>query len=219
MANGVRITSPAFRPEWADRLLTDARPFTPEGHFLYPADDRGNHLKGFFALEPVVRHPEFIGWIRDDVVAWSEEESIDVDVVFAPASAAVRALADPIARALRVPAAYWEYLDSGRFGDRLVDGDVSRGSKVLTYNGVSLTGNCVGYRLPQFVERLGGHVTAAAVFTKGTAPRVRDTETRFGARFHSALQVDVPIYAPAECPMCKEGPPVDWREFAEGRWP
>lgn len=215
----MRITSPTFRQEWVDDLLREARPFTSEGHFLYPADDRGNHLKGFFALEPVVRHPEFIGRIRDDLVTWWETESIDAEVLFAPASPAVHALAEPIARALGIPAAYWEYLDSGRFGDRLVDGGVPRGSKVLTFNGVSLTGNCVGYRLPQFVERLGGHAVAAAVFTKGTAPRVRDTGERFGKRFHSALQVDVPIYTPAECPMCKQGPPVDWREFAQARWP
>ena len=34
----IRLVSPTFRRQTLDRILTDARPFTETGHFLYPAD-------------------------------------------------------------------------------------------------------------------------------------------------------------------------------------
>jgi len=217
----IHLTSPTFPPPTLDRILREAHPFTDQGHYLYPADATGIHTKGFFAIEPVARRLEFVDAIADDVARWAERESIDVDLVFAPAQAGVRSLAEAVGTRLAKPRAYWEYLPSGRFGDRLVEGSVPSGTKALALNGVSLQGRCVGLRLPQFIEGLGGTVVAAAVFAKGTAELVRKTEAHLGARFYSTLQVDVPIYTAAECPICADThrPPVPWREFAEGRRP
>jgi hypothetical protein len=217
----IQVTSSTFPRTTFDRILREARPFTDQGHYLYPADEHGIHTKGFFAIEPVSRSPEFIDAIADDVARWAHRESIDIDVVFAPAQRAVRPLAEGVGKRLGKPRAYWEYLPSGRFGDRLVEGTVDSGAAALALNGVSLQGRCVGLRLPQFVEGLGGTVTAAAVFAKGTEDLVRKTEDRLGPRFYSTLRVDVPIYAPEECPVCASThlAPVSWREFAEGRRP
>ncbi|HYS70785.1 MAG TPA: hypothetical protein VEM95_00010 [Thermoplasmata archaeon] len=217
----VRLVSPTFKPELLNKILDVSRPFTAEGHFLYPADKEGNHTRGFFAIEPVTSHPAFVDAIADDIAAWARREGIDVDMVFAPAQPAVRPLADAVARRLRRSVAYWEYLPSGRFGDALVEGWVPGGSKVLALNGVSLQGRCVGLRLPQFVEGLGGDVTSAAVFAKGTTDLVHRTEDRFGPHFYSTLQVDVPVYPAASCPMCAatHRPPISWKEFADGPRP
>ena len=219
--DSIHLTSPTFPPPTLDRILGEAHPFTNQGHYLYPADAAGIHTRGFFAIEPVARRPEFVEAIADDVARWADRESIDVDLVFAPAQPAVRPLAEGVGKRLSKPRAYWEYFASGRFGDRLVEGSVPSGTKALALNGVSLQGRCVGLRLPEFVEGLGGTVVAAAVFAKGTAELVRKTEAHLGSRFYSTLQVDVPIYTPAECPICAHThlPPVPWREFAEGRRP
>src|SRR5207253_2228075 len=93
----------------------------------------------------------------------------------------------------------------------------SRGSRALALNAVSLQGRCVGLRLPQFMQGLGGQVTAAAVFAKGTGVLVRETEDWLGDGFYSTIQVDVPIFPPSSCPICQESdaPPIPWREFAE----
>ncbi len=215
----IRVVSTTFSRSTADRILREARPFTPEGHYLYPSDEDGNHTKGFFAIEPVAREATFIDAIADDMETWAKRESIDIDLVFAPAQPAVRPLAEAVAARIQRPTAYWEYLPSGRFGDRLVEGSVPRGARALALNGVSLQGRCVGLRLPQFVEGLGGTVAAAAVFTKSVADLVRRTEERLGARFYSTLQADVPVYTPAACPLCASSPdrPVPWQEFAEAR--
>ena len=221
VTNRLSLTSPTFPRPWLDEILEIARPFAPDGHYLYPADRDGNHLKGFLAFEPVARHPTFMARIADDIVSWAEDRSIDFDVLFAPAQPAVRILADAVAGALKKTAAYWEYRRSGRFGDRLVEGSVKPGSRAIVFNGVSLQGRCVGDRLPAFVERLGGSVVGAAVFAKGTAERIRDTEMRLGDRFYSTIRVDVPIYDATACPMCASThePPVPWTMFAEGDRP
>ncbi|HEX9340796.1 MAG TPA: hypothetical protein VF992_06465 [Thermoplasmata archaeon] len=214
----IRLVSPTFKPQFLEEILDVSRPSTAEGHFVYPADEDGNHTRGFFAIEPVTAYAPFVDAIADDMAAWALREGIDVDLVFAPAQPAVRPLAEAFAQRLRRPVAYWEYRPSGRFGNALVEGWVPSNSKVLAFNGVSLQGRCVGLRLPQFVTRLGAEVVSAAVFVKGATDLVRQTEERFGPRFYSTLQVDVPLYPPASCPECvaTNSPPVSWREFAEG---
>ncbi len=210
---GERLTavSATFPRDRLEAILREAAPFHPEGHYLYPADDQGNHLQGYFLLEPVAVPPRFVDWIAEDVAAWIDRTGVEFDVLFAPAQPAVTVLADAIAARTGRPAAYWEYLPSGRFGERLVRGRVPRGSRAIVFNGVSHTGRCVGQRLPEFVERLGGTSVAAAVFVKGSAPKVAETEARLKDRFYAALRAEVPVFSPASCPLCaRGGPPVPW---------
>ncbi len=209
--NRLTRTSATFPRDRLATLLDAAKPFHPEGHYLYPADGRGNHLQGYFLLEPVAADARFVEWIAEDVVAWVDRAGIEFDVLFAPAEPSVQALARAIAARASRPAAFWEYLPSGRFGDRLVEGRVGRGSRALAFNGVTHTGRCVGQRLPEFVERLGGTSAAAAVFVKGSAPKVAETEARLRERFYAALRAEVPVFAPVGCPLCaRQGPPVPW---------
>ncbi len=205
------VTSATFPRDRLEAILREAHPFHPEGHFLYPADDRGNHLQGYFLLEPVSARPRFAEWIAEDVGSWIDREGLEFDVLFAPAQPAVKVLAEAIARRKGVRTAYWEYHRSGRFGERLVEGHVDRGDRVVVFNGVSPTGRCVGVRLPSFVETLGGERVAAAVFVKGSAPKVADTERDLGDRFYSTLRAEIPIFAPEGCPLCAQvGPPAPW---------
>lgn len=210
-------TSATFPGERLETILREATPFHPEGHYRYPADAQGNHLQGYFLLEPVAAEPRFVDWIADDAAAWAERMDLRFDALFAPAQPAVQALVEAIASRLGSPAAYWEYLPSGRFGERLVKGRVAKGANALVFNGVSHTGRCVGQRLPAFVERLGGTVVAAAVFVKGSAPKVAETESRLGERFYSAIRAEVPVFAAQGCPLCaRMGPPVPWTALLKG---
>jgi orotate phosphoribosyltransferase len=211
------VTSPTFPRERLKTILREAGPFHPQGHFLYPADERGNHLQGYFLLDPVVREPRFLDWIAKDLVAWIDRIHLEFDVLFAPAQPAVKVLADSVASAIDRPAAYWEYLASGRFGDRLMEGHIAHGARALVFNGVSHTGRCVGQRLPEFVERLGGTRVAAAAFVKGSAPKVAETEAVLGDRFYSALRAEIPVFTPAGCPLCRSiGPPLPWTGLLGG---
>ncbi len=210
---GERLTasSPTFPPDRLAAILREARPFHPEGHYLYPADERGNHLQGYFLLEPVAAVPRFVEWIADDVASWIHRSRFEFDVLFAPAQPAVMTLAGEIVRKTGGRTAYWDYLPSGRFGNRLVEGRMDRGDRAIVFNGVSHTGRCVGLRLPEFVESLGGEPVAAVVFVKGSAPKVAETEQTMGERFYSAIRAEVPVFARDACPLCaRSGPPVPW---------
>jgi len=215
--DAIRLVSPTFPRSTLDRIVDEARPFTDTGHYRYPDDADGSHTKGFFAFEPIAGSSQFVDAIADDMATWAKRSSIDVDVVFAPAQPSVRPLAEAVGACLRRPRAYWEFFPSGRYGNRLVEGSVPRGSQALALNAVSLQGRCVGLRLPQFMHGLGGQVPAAAVFAKGIGVLVRETEDWLGDRFYSTIQAQVPIYAPSACPMCESSgtPPISWREFAE----
>jgi len=67
MTKPIRLVSPTFRRQTLHRILRDATPFNGTGHFLYPADEDGNHTKGFFAFERVARSPTFVDAIADDI--------------------------------------------------------------------------------------------------------------------------------------------------------
>lgn len=212
----VTAASATFPRERLETILREAAPFHPDGHYLYPADERGNHLGSYFLLDPVVREPRFVTWIAEDMSAWIDRAGLEFDVLFAPAQPAVRSLADALARTAGVPVAYWEYLPSGRFGERLVDGRVDRGARALVFNGVSHTGRCVGQRLPEFVDRLGAKTVGAAVFAKGSAPKVAETEAALGERFYASLRAEVPVFVPRECPLCRAGgTAVPWTVLLE----
>src|SRR2546427_8876501 len=116
----IRLVSPTFRRQTLDRILTDARPFTDTGHFLYPADEDGNHTKGFFAFERVARSPTFVDAIADDIAKWRDRASIDVDVVFAPAQPAVRPLPEAGGARLERATPHLGNPPGGRYGKRLV---------------------------------------------------------------------------------------------------
>lgn len=211
LGDRLTATSDTFPRERLETILREARPFHADGHFLYPADDQGNHLQGYFLLEPVATDSRFVDWIAEDVATWVDRATIHADVLFAPAQPAVKVLGEAIARKTAIPTAYWEYRPSGRFGDRLVEGQVDPGARALVFNGVSHTGRCVGQRLPGFVESLGGTSVAAAVFVKGSTPKVAETEGRLGDRFYSAVRAEVPLFVPNGCPLCaRMGPPVPW---------
>ena len=211
LGDGLTAVSPTFPRQRLRTILEKAKPFHPRGHFLYPADARGNHLGGFFLLDPVTADRGFVEWIAEDIAAWTVRSAIEFDVLFAPAQPAVRTLAGAVSRATGRPAVFWEYLPSGRFGDRLVEGRLDRRARALVFNGVSHTGRCVGQRLPEFVERLGGVRVAAAAFVKGSAPPVAEAEKSLGPKFYSAIRAEISVYAAAGCPLCRtQGAPVPW---------
>jgi orotate phosphoribosyltransferase len=204
-----------------DRILRNHRHFLAEGHFLYPADENGAHLLRFFTTAFLIRQLPFLDWIANDVLRWIESKGIQYDVIFAPAEQGVKNIVEDInwlsARSgrRRRRSAFWEYLPSGRFGDHLVEGKVKRGDRVLVLNGVTQTGRCVGQRLPSFVESLGGEVVGAAVFAKGTNSLVGECELKYGSKFYSAIQVDIPVFSPNECPICLRGGRASLRPWTD----
>lgn len=206
------MVSPTLSVEALDAILTATRPFRKEGHFLYPADSRGSHLSSFFYLAKMLGHPGAVSLVVNDLSRWLSASGHPVDLIFAPNDQPVRTLVEALSKEIGKPAAYLEYLPTGRFGEVVEHADLLKpGTKVLVFNGVSATGRCVGVRLPSFVEKAGAEVSAIAAFAKGSASGVRAAEEAFGPRFYSAIELNIPLYVPESCPLCESGIPlVPW---------
>ncbi len=192
-------------------------------HVQYPLGEPCAHLGRFFRADALLEYwatchkEEMLAEIAGSMNEWTSEEDIDFDVIFAPNQPVVRKIVEAFISARtdkETRMALWEYLPTGRFGDKLVSGEIKPGDRVLVYNAVSIQGRCIGERLPSFAEALGGEVVAIACFAKGTTPKVRELEEKWGNKFYSAIQIDIPVYKPEDCPMCKAGEKlIPWTEL------
>lgn len=212
--------SSTFPSEQLEEMGRSGALFVHEGHFLYPADEKGMHLTRFFSVERVARVPLYVEWIAQDVAQWAAREGIRAEGILAPWQKGVIALTREIARQLQIQPAFWQTLPTGRFqeptGDPqrdFVEGEIRKGQKVILFNGVTQQGRCVGQRLQDFAKSYGGEIVGLAVFAKGTTGVVVDVEKLWKAKFYATIQVDVPVYPADRCPveLEKKGlPPVPW---------
>jgi hypothetical protein len=205
-SNGaLSVCSRTFPPERIGAILKTPGIYHSQGHFEYPVSEvgrTGNHLDAFFLIEPIVGNEEFVNWIIQDLSNWMAKESIACDLIFAPHQAAVRTIAEHLGKASSLPIAYWQSNPNGWFGNALASGTVKPGSKALVFNAVSLTGRCVGERLPSFVKELGAEPVASAAFAIGTTDGASKARERLQSRLYAAVDVPLHLYAPADCPMC-----------------
>jgi len=221
LKEGVSVNSETFPLDELCEILTTPGMHLPDGHFQYPVSDGnriGNHLDSLFIIEPIAGNTRFIGYIVADMYCWIAHEKLKFDVIFAPAQPAVKPMVRRLAERLRVREAYWDWLPTGWFGDRLLSGEIKPGDRVLVFNGVSQQGRCVGERLPSFVKDLGGDPIAAAVFAIGTGPGAQKAKELYGSKLYASVQVDINVHAPDQCPICArpDAPPlVRWTDLHE----
>jgi len=204
----VKVVSNTYPPGQIEEMLKTPGVLFDDVHILYPSDEKDLHFTRFFSIEPILADTQYRLWIVDDMFHWVKKEGIECDVVLAPNQPGVNVLADELADEMGSRLALWEYQKIGRFGDRFVSRhgyNILPGERVLVFNGVTQQGKCVGQRLPSFAELFMGEVVAACVFAKGTTGDITATEKKYGSKFYSAIQVDIPIFTPGECPRCAEG--------------
>jgi orotate phosphoribosyltransferase len=211
LTSAIRIVSPSFPQKKFHEILEIQKPFVEGKHLLYPGDTRGPHahLPAFFYFSRWIFHPDAILLLVKDLAHWLKKRGLGVDAVFAPADPSVVKVVEALSEVLEKPAVFLEYLPTGRFGEKVFPENILLpGKNVLVFNGVTITGRCVGERLPSFVEKAGAQIIGIAAFAKGTAPGVKKAEEKFGENFYSAIQVDIPMYPPDTCPLCQKGMPL-----------
>lgn len=203
--NALAVRSKTFPSERIGSILSTPGIYHSHGHFEYPVSEvgkAGNHLDALFLIEPIVQKPQFVDWIVQDISNWISREGIDCDLIFAPQQAPVKTIVEQLAKATGLPIAYWQITPNGWFGDSLVSGQVKPGSKALVFNAVSLTGRCIGERLPSFLKELGGEAVASAAFAIGTTDGANKTRERFQHRLYAGIDVPLNLYSPSNCPIC-----------------
>ena len=214
MKSYIEIVSPTFKGEWLVDILQEAKPAITSGHYLYPADGNGRHTQGFFLLDRIVKNKKFVELIVNDMVYWVHNAGSKFNVVLAPNQPGVKIIMGELGSKLDKSVAYLEYFHTGRFGNKIVEGEIHRGDRVLICNGISFQGNCVGSKLPGVAKEYGGEIAGIAVFAKNNTDLLRDLHAQFGRLFYSTIKVNIPIYNKDRCPYCKESNPIPWTELA-----
>ncbi|MFY9556147.1 MAG: phosphoribosyltransferase [Blastocatellia bacterium] len=189
-------------PEQVTQLLGETGALR-EGHFEFPT---GQHSSHYFQMPLAMRYH---GNARVLNVALSRLLRREPEVLAALPNCAVVAPAAggiPVAfgvrEALNADQIFWAEKDDGRYYFRqyldahglkciLVD-DVVRSGKVITY-------------MIDLIGKAGAEVVAI-----GSLVHFKDAHFDTGnIPYYSLLDVDIRFHAPAECPMCRAGKPLE----------
>lgn len=166
------------------------------GHFILSS---GRHSGRYLQSALVLMHPQHAEKLAHTLAAKVDE---DVDCVVSPALGGL-IIGHEVARALGKPFMFTER-QGGRMclrrGFRL-----DAGARVLVVEDVVTTGGSVRECIE--VVRDHGGVAVAVLALVDRAPGEMG---RFDVPFHALMNLEVPAYDPADCPLCRAGtlPPV-----------
>lgn len=177
-----------------------------DGHFLLAS---GNHSSRYLQSAKVLEHPKKASLLTDALAKMIRESGIEVDTVCAPALGGVLAGYE-LARSLDVRSIFVEKKEGGMELRRGFE--VSKGEKIIICEDIITTGGSA-LKAAQAIEALGAKVVAfASLANRGFCKRVGGNDT---AKEECALPENTPLfalddftfemYAPEDCPMCKEG--------------
>jgi len=162
-----------------------------EGHFQLTS---GLHSPRYLQCALVLQHPHHAERIGQALAAFFEDDH--VDVVVAPAVGGI-IVAHEVARALSVRALFTER-ESGRMTLRR-GFSLDQSERVLVVEDVVTTGGSTRETI-DVVRSAGGNVVGTGSIVDRSGGQLD-----LGVRRHSLLVLDVPVYDPANCPLCRQG--------------
>ncbi len=177
-----------------------------EGHFLLAS---GNHSRRYLQSAKVLEDPKRAELICNTLAEMIQKSGIRVDTVCAPALGGVLAGYE-LARSLGVRSIFVEKKDGEMELRRGFQ--VDKGENILICEDIITTGGSA-IKAAKAIEELGGNIVAfASLANRGFCKR---EGSNLEAKPECKLPSDVPffalddftfeMYAPEECPMCKEG--------------
>ena len=165
-----------------------------EGHFQLTS---GLHSGGYLQCAQVLQHPEHAAALGQALA--TQAVHLEPSVVLSPALGGV-IIGYEVVRALGVRALFAERRDGRltlRRGFRLDPGE-----RVLVVEDVVTTGGSTRETIDVAKAAGGTVVGAAAIIDRGEEP------VRFDVPFDALVQIPLPAYESAGCPMCGRGEPV-----------
>jgi len=182
-------------PADVERIFRDAGAFR-EGHFVLAS---GKHSSGYLEKFSVLQWPDQTARLCETIAAWWRAQV--PDTVAGPTTGGI-ILAHEVARQLGTRAVYAEHNESGpgrvfRRGFQL-----RRGERVLVVDDIMTTGGSVQETMDA-VRAAGAEVIGAAVLIDRSGGN-----TTLDVPVRALWTLDIPAFAPAECPLCRDGVPV-----------
>ena len=165
-----------------------------EGHFQLSS---GLHSPGYLQCARVLQHPEHAAALGQ--VLAEQTARLEPGVVLSPAVGGI-IIGHEVARALGVRGVFAERRD-GRLALRR-GFRIEPGEQVLVVEDVVTTGGSTRETIDVAVAAGGAVVGAAAIIDRGEEP------VRFDVPFDALVQIALPAYESAGCPMCARGEPL-----------
>ena len=164
-----------------------------EGHFILAS---GRHSPMYLEKFQVLQHPVETERLCAAIASWAK--ALDIETVAGPTTGGI-ILAHEVARQLGVRAIYAERREGGAGREFRRGFAIRTGERVVVVDDIMTTGGSVQETVDA-VRSAGGHVAGAAVLVdrSGGAADV-------GVPIEALWRLDIPSYAPAECPLCAKG--------------
>lgn len=162
-----------------------------EGHFLLTS---GNHSAGYVQCALLLSRPVYAEEFFTDISR--EFQNVEIDTVAAPAVGGI-IVSYGVGKLLGKRALFMER-ENG-FMTLRRGFTIHSGERVLIVEDVITTGGSV-FEVRDAVEKSGGIVTACASIVNRSAGTFDP-----GVPYYSCVEMDIPIYKPENCPLCRKG--------------
>ncbi len=182
-------------PREVERTFREAGAFR-EGHFLLSS---GRHSSFYLEKFQVLQWPARTAALCADIAEWARSRA--PRTIAGPTTGGI-ILAHEVGRQLELRAVYAERIESGPRREFRRHFALASGERVLVVDDIMTTGGSVQETIDA-VRSAGAAVVGAAVLVDrsgGTA--------RLAVPLHALWTLDIPTYAPGDCPQCAKGVPL-----------
>jgi len=169
-----------------------------EGHFQLTS---GLHSPQYFQCAKVLQYPRHTEALCREIAEHFKDRSIDL--VIAPALGGI-VVGQEVGRQLAARTVFTERKDGAM---QLRRGfEIRQGERVLVCEDVVTTGGSV-HEVIKIVRTHGGNVAGVGCIVDRSGGTVKFDMVDGGSQF-ALLHMEVVVYAPKDCPLCKQGLPV-----------
>ena len=182
-------------PREVERIFREAGAFR-EGHFVLAS---GKHSSWYLEKFQVLQWPVRTAMLCADIAEWAR--SLAPRTVAGPTTGGI-ILAHEVARQLELRAVYAERIQGARGREFRRGFELGSGERVLVVDDIMTTGGSVQETLDA-VRATGAQVVGAAVLVDRSGGAAT-----LDVPLHALWTLDLPTYAPADCPQCGAGVPL-----------
>ena len=165
------------------------------GHFSLTS---GLHSPNYFQCARVLQHPRYCQLLAENIIQYFKLKAIDV--VISPAVGGI-VIGQEVGRQLGVRSIFVERKNRAmclRRGFKIKSGE-----RVLICEDVVTTGGSV-FEVIELIKRAGAEVTGVGYIVDRSNGKVD-----FNVDQYAVIKLDVKTYSESECPLCKQGQPIE----------